>query len=119
MMSPLGYAREGPALKGRVGFLLHALAETSESQPASTRRGGLECTWEGNLDVFHGMLKFAPFKDTSRGTEAHFPAARGPGGNGALEAGSGSNVVSIIAADPFALARAGIWQTACHWHSLG
>ena len=71
MMSPLGYAREGPALKGRVGFLLHALAETSESQPASTRRGGLECMWEGNLDVVPRMLNFAPLK---RGTARWHPA---------------------------------------------
>ena len=37
--------------------------------------------------------------------------------DGSMASSLGNKVVSISATDPFALARAGVWQTA--WHSLG
>lgn len=66
-------------------FLHHVSAETSESQPASTRPGGVECTWESNLVVVPGMLNRVPFNSTSGETEtAPFNGA----GDGVVEAGS-------------------------------
>jgi len=66
-------------------ILHHASAETSESQPASTRPGGVEWTWEGNLDVVPGMLNCLPFNSTSGPTET---APSNGAGDGVEEAGS-------------------------------
>jgi len=76
-------------------FTLHASAETSESQPASTRPGGVECTWEGNLEVVPGMLNCAPFKSTSGETGI---ALFGGAGDGVVEAGSMASSLAWTAA---------------------
>ncbi len=76
------------------GFLRHASAETSESQAASTRPGGVECTWEGSLDVDPGMLNCAPFKKTSGATET--APSSGPG-DGVVEAGSTASSSARVA----------------------
>ncbi len=60
----------------------HASTETSESQPACTRPGGVECTSEGNLDVVPGMPNCEPFKSTNGATDSD------GSGDGVVEAGS-------------------------------
>jgi hypothetical protein len=68
-----------------VCVLRHASADCSESQPASTRPGGLACTREGNLVAVPCMPNGAPFRRTN-GATATTPSDGA--GDGVEEAGS-------------------------------
>ena len=65
--------------------LYHASAESSVSQLASTRPGGVACLREANLGAVPGMPNCGPFKSTNGVTVTVFSDGAG---DGVDEAGS-------------------------------
>lgn len=66
-------------------LLYYASTESSESQLASTRPGGVACLRDENLDVVPGMPNGVPFKTTNGATVS---APSDGAGDGVEEAGS-------------------------------